>query len=586
MRFQEFKKLTGETRDSHMPRDAWKQELRSELLATVRRSDLWKKNSYIERSFMAQLGDIFKMSGVAFKPVAITTLIVAVVFSGSFATVSAAKDSIPGDRLYPVKLSVEKAQVGLALSEEKKANLEMSFASTRLDEVTEILDRKGVDSAEQIGQAIKNFNKSLADVEDLLEQAEEQQPALSEIVNEKTLILEQNLREIKEKITVEAASATAASQEPVLSETKESTLMATDASLDESSKATLSEEQVNTKEGSSTEETILDTATTIEQNEAVEATLKQDAKDKKEATKDAADKATSLKKSINHIDQALERVDETNTKSLVAIVKEAVKSPDNKKKEDALDKLQKKIESIETKIQHIEDVAVVITQEIDKKPSAASSTASTLPASKNSSSTIKADLDTLMQTLTETSVLPTLLPTIQKSIATSTQAVIKQQIEEEVKTKPVVAKKTIEEAKKIVESKETGKLAEALQKVTETSQIVKDATKAIKKVEAIIEDEAAANAASEEEKSESTDQNALPAEQSEDGKVLGEQTTTLSEPAKERTQTQKSTENQPTSIEHTFETEQTTNISVKETELHVSDSIGIIEQIKDDSKLE
>lgn len=469
---------------------------------------------------MVRVAYLFKASGSVFKPVAITTLIVAVVFSGSFATVSAAKDSLPGDALYPVKLSVEKAQIGFALSEEKKANLEMSFASTRLDEVSEIIENKDVDSAAKIGTAIENFNKSLDAVEGRLERAET--PKLSEIINEKTLILAENLKHIKEKITEEAiVPATEESVEQADSDviSSDGAVSAVPSAEEESLSETAAEDVPGqtVSDTPATEQAAM--ASAEETGDAVGSQKEAEAK----SDQAAVEKASSLKKSIDHIDQALDRVDQTNTKSLVVIVKDAVKSPDNKKKEIALDKLQKKIESMETKIQNIETAATAITKEIEKEPAVATSTQDIIAPAVSSDVQQKGDAEGIVAATppVETSVAPVLLKpdqSGQKTAATTTQSVLKS-IGEDVKAKPVEAKKAIEEVKKIVESKETGKLEEVMQKVTETNKIVTDAKNAIKNAEAIIQ-------AGNPEKQSSVQ------EDKESGKVLGEQATKVSEPEK------------------------------------------------------
>jgi len=80
----------------------------------------------------------------------------ALVFVGGTAGMAAAaQQALPGDALYPIKRGLEKAQAGLATSDEAKGHDLLSQANTRLDEIQQIVD--GSSSKAQLPSTIDAF---------------------------------------------------------------------------------------------------------------------------------------------------------------------------------------------------------------------------------------------------------------------------------------------------------------------------------------------------------------------------------------------------------------------------------------------
>lgn len=95
------------------------------------------------------------------RPVAFAALLVVMVLGGWIGSVNASLDTLPGDRLYPVKLASERAQLTLATSS-TKGRLHAEFASRRLNEVTLLVsqgDVSGDDTRVQV--AIDGFHKQI-----------------------------------------------------------------------------------------------------------------------------------------------------------------------------------------------------------------------------------------------------------------------------------------------------------------------------------------------------------------------------------------------------------------------------------------
>lgn len=317
MRFYRGKTTLRQLAERVRPESGWKKRQREVLLSAIRRSDVWRSAAEPIKP-----GGWLQSYRILYSGTGISVLIAVVFFAGFIGTVSAARSSLPGDAFYPVKISLERAQVGLAFSQEKKAELEVAFAGSRLKEVNDLIAREGASPAAtaHISQAMNHFNAGLSAVQKRLAQ-NQAAVSISALVNDTTSALEDDLLNIKSKIS-SAPSADSAS-----------------------------------------------------------------------------------------IDQALKTVEETNTNSLAVIVEQAMASSDNEAKQEALAKLQTKIQRIE------KNVASLL---LDNNPSASTS----------------------QETL--------------------------QQIVKDDSKKPEEAQKSLEEAKKILETNDPSKLNDVL-------SIIKDA---------------------------------------------------------------------------------------------------------------
>lgn len=94
-----------------------------------------------------------------FAYLAIVVLMVAAVFGGGAVTVMAAGSALPGDALYPVKLSAEQAQVNLVSDPERQAELYLQFAQNRLAEINAMTT---LGRFEEIEPLAMRFNHSLS----------------------------------------------------------------------------------------------------------------------------------------------------------------------------------------------------------------------------------------------------------------------------------------------------------------------------------------------------------------------------------------------------------------------------------------
>lgn len=375
------KKLIHQAGAEINPVEAWKQNTREALLAEVRRSPVWRQaqNQPKAKARNFSFSVFLPNYRLIFRPVGVVAMIAVVVFSGSIATVSAARASLPGDTFYPVKIGLERAQISLALSQEKKAELEIAFAGIRLKEIQEIIDKKsstqgnGVKAAANIEQAISHLSKGLNSVQKRLDQIKKSASAqeavgISKLINDNAVIFEENLLQLKGRITKDQTKA-----EP---------------------------------------------------------------------------------QTVATIDQALVKLDETNTKSLTVMVEKSSILPGNEAKEDAAAKLQTTIERMEKKIEVTEQKIDNVNKNIERAD--VSSVAAMISKDNNASTTQEV-------------VSPEVL----------------RQVVKEVENKPEEAKKTIEDAKKILGEKDNSKLVDVLNKVQETNSIVQDAREKLKGAETL-----------------------------------------------------------------------------------------------------
>ncbi|MFC1911027.1 DUF5667 domain-containing protein [Chloroflexota bacterium] len=92
-----------------------------------------------------------------------TALIVAVIMAlsaMSAGTAYASQESLPGDTLYPVKISTEQFRLFLATDESKKMTLELGYTGTRLQELEAIAQK----APERLETAANGYEKQITEV--------------------------------------------------------------------------------------------------------------------------------------------------------------------------------------------------------------------------------------------------------------------------------------------------------------------------------------------------------------------------------------------------------------------------------------
>jgi hypothetical protein len=144
------------------------------------------------------------------KPVSLGILIFGAVFGGWAATVSASYGSLPGDKLYSLKIMTEKAQLTLS-TREARPSLQVEFAGRRLEEVAKVTSKTSSDNknkGNRARQAVKNFSRQLKTVKATLENLQSKQDTakaleIAQAVDRKTTEYISVLEKVKDDVSAE-----------------------------------------------------------------------------------------------------------------------------------------------------------------------------------------------------------------------------------------------------------------------------------------------------------------------------------------------------------------------------------------------
>ncbi len=160
------------------PRDAWVSDTRSTLLRRIgaqttalenTTSKFSKKTTHFQALFPTQF--FFRM-----KPVMVSVLVFALATSGWIASASAS-ESLPGDKMWHVKLASEKTQIVLADisgNEQKNVQLQLKFAARRAEEIKTVSKEEKFLPEEKIKRAeegLKKLKENISSVDVVVQQA-------------------------------------------------------------------------------------------------------------------------------------------------------------------------------------------------------------------------------------------------------------------------------------------------------------------------------------------------------------------------------------------------------------------------------
>ena len=212
---KQLKKI-GQTKAGGHAREAWVRDTRAELMAKaendLREMPKVKTGDVKQLALALDMGTGWQKS---FRPVVAAVVAVILVFGGWTATVSASYNSLPGERLYSVKIFNEGTQISLTPTKESKTKMRMDFAGRRLDEVAKLVESPVTEKEKRIEDAMNLFKKNIEDVEkdldeiktkknskkavdvakDVDRKAEEYEKTIKETMNK---IPEQNKEKVKE----------------------------------------------------------------------------------------------------------------------------------------------------------------------------------------------------------------------------------------------------------------------------------------------------------------------------------------------------------------------------------------------------
>lgn len=168
MRDRKFTQLMAGLKDRVEPDQTWSTETKNFLLAQIPAAKpAWGLN------LVTHLIPV----NLVLRPVAAFSLVLALVFISSFASVNASRNSLPGDVLYPVKLTAENLKYTLSFSDEGKARAAMSMVENRISELKKItlMDDSAQVKQAKIGQATNEITNNLKIVADKMQQLDNNQ---------------------------------------------------------------------------------------------------------------------------------------------------------------------------------------------------------------------------------------------------------------------------------------------------------------------------------------------------------------------------------------------------------------------------
>lgn len=191
------------------PDDAWVKKTRETLLMQVRNSLPVEKTSSFSQ--IRLFVNHFVPAGVThfFRgPLVATLSILAIIFGGSAASVSAAEQSLPGDFLYNLKLATEQARLALTSAKDEKLKLKLEFTSRRGDELKNVAKQTGSKKQDRVVKAAEILKRDLKTVKEQLEDVNkgstsEKVVEVARLVDQKTNEIVQTLQMTKAEIPVE-----------------------------------------------------------------------------------------------------------------------------------------------------------------------------------------------------------------------------------------------------------------------------------------------------------------------------------------------------------------------------------------------
>ena len=104
------------------------------------------------------------------RPAMAFALLFVFVFGGGIITAAKAKNSLPGDHLYPVKIALEQIRLSINTSPVEKAKIQSEIMTTRLNELDKVLKQPAPvqEKQQKIAEAVLNLQKQIIAVKDQL----------------------------------------------------------------------------------------------------------------------------------------------------------------------------------------------------------------------------------------------------------------------------------------------------------------------------------------------------------------------------------------------------------------------------------
>ena len=108
---------------------------------------------------------LWQFTHTMLKPAAAALAVFVFAIAGSISVAGASFQALPGDRLYQVKLGIEKAQLALAVDADARAQLRVEFASRRLEEMVKIAAASTSSGSGSVQLAADRFKTEVVNIQ-------------------------------------------------------------------------------------------------------------------------------------------------------------------------------------------------------------------------------------------------------------------------------------------------------------------------------------------------------------------------------------------------------------------------------------
>lgn len=134
---RKLKQLMGDVSEKISFDEDWSLRLKKEMLLNLQSEDEAKRISWSLRwsKWASKMTNVLAPQQLVARPVATFSLILGLFVISGFASVNASRNSLPGDTLYPLKLTAENLKYSLSFSSESKAKVAMNRVANRMGEL-------------------------------------------------------------------------------------------------------------------------------------------------------------------------------------------------------------------------------------------------------------------------------------------------------------------------------------------------------------------------------------------------------------------------------------------------------------------
>jgi hypothetical protein len=124
---------------------------------------------------------------------------------GGNGVVMAAQDSLPGDRLYPIKTALEKVNLAISLDETQEAQLQVEYTKRRVDELNRlVLEGRNSD----VNEAVDNLESQVGQTVEALGSAADQNADQTKVIASQFAVLMRNQNQMLEGLSSLADDST------------------------------------------------------------------------------------------------------------------------------------------------------------------------------------------------------------------------------------------------------------------------------------------------------------------------------------------------------------------------------------------